>query len=269
MHRHLLRETEPGAYGASAAAPWVHAQANRRIALPGATVAYLLQRSRRRSLGFSIGDDGLTVRAPRGLSLAQIEQALRRKSDWIQAKLAAAAQRQRQLQRNRIQWQDGARIPYLGRHLVLQVGRSAATAQPRVHAAHDAAGKGALELQVPPDAEAQLLATLTQRWLREQARAFYSARLNHFAPGLGVHWQRLRLSSARARWGSASARGTISLHWRLIQLAPEVIDYVVVHELAHLLEMNHSARFWAHVARVLPDYAERRAALRAIELPPW
>lgn len=98
--------------------------------------------------------------------------------------------------------------------------------------------------------------------LRAQARARFAERIAHFAPQLGVQPGGLRVSSARTRWGSASTRGTISLNWRLLCLPDELLDYVVVHELAHLREMHHGPAFWALVATVLPDYAQRRAALR-------
>ncbi|MFN3611260.1 M48 family metallopeptidase [Tepidimonas sp.] len=102
--------------------------------------------------------------------------------------------------------------------------------------------------------------------LRAQARALFAARVAHFAPLLAVCPAALRVSSARTRWGSASTRGTVSLNWRLVCLPVELLDYVVVHELAHLREMHHGPAFWALVAAVLPDYAERRAALRRYAL---
>ena len=74
------------------------------------------------------------------------------------------------------------------------------------------------------------------------------------------------LEQARTRWGSANSRGHIALNWRLIHLAPELIDYVVVHELSHLRHMNHSPAFWATVASILPDHAQRRLALRGVGL---
>ncbi|MDM7463197.1 M48 family metallopeptidase [Tepidimonas taiwanensis] len=97
--------------------------------------------------------------------------------------------------------------------------------------------------------------------LIEQARQRFAERVAHYAPLLGVAPARLRVSDARTRWGSASSRGTIALNWRLVCLPPALLDYVVVHELAHLREMNHGPAFWALVAAVLPDYAQRRAAL--------
>lgn len=98
--------------------------------------------------------------------------------------------------------------------------------------------------------------------LLQQARRDLTERVAHWAPRLQVQPARLRLSSARTRWGSASSRGTISLNWRLLILPEPLRDYVVVHELAHLREMHHGPAFWALVASVLPDHAARRAALR-------
>ena len=93
--------------------------------------------------------------------------------------------------------------------------------------------------------------------------------LNHFAAQLGVTWKTLHLSNANTRWGSAKSDGSIRLHWRLIQFSPDVIDYVLVHELSHLRELNHSHRFWAIVASVFPDYLDLEKKLKLAVLPPW
>jgi predicted metal-dependent hydrolase len=106
-----------------------------------------------------------------------------------------------------------------------------------------------------------------QGWLQRQARGHFERRCEHFAAALGVSYTRLSLSSAQTRWGSANASGAIRLNWRLIHFAPPVIDYVVAHELAHLREMNHSARFWSVVRSVLPDYEQARGRLRDEMLP--
>ena len=135
--------------------------------------------------------------------------------------------------------------------------------------APDADGRPALHLGLPHGAAPEQLRDVTQAWLMRQARRLFTERLDHFAPQLGVRWQRLGLSSAGTRWGSASADGSIRLNWRLIHFRQPVIDYVVVHELAHLREMNHGPRFWQHVQDVLPDYAERRAALKNEPVPRW
>jgi predicted metal-dependent hydrolase len=103
----------------------------------------------------------------------------------------------------------------------------------------------------------------------KQARSLFVQRLDFFAPQLGVKWQRLNVSSAQTRWGSASANGAIRLNWRLIHHKLRVIDYVVVHELSHLREMNHSSRFWATVQSVMPDFEDQKRVLREQTLAPW
>lgn len=125
----------------------------------------------------------------------------------------------------------------------------------------EAAGGKALALTVDIREEEAVQAAV-QAWLMRQARAHFTARLNHFAPLLGVRWSRLRLSSAQTRWGSAKADGSIALNWRLLHHAPAVIDYVVAHELAHLRVMDHSPRFWSTLATVVPDHAALRRRLR-------
>ena len=106
-----------------------------------------------------------------------------------------------------------------------------------------------------------------QSWLQRQAKRIFQERCAHFAQRLGVRLTRLTLSSAATRWGSASADGSVRLHWRLVHFGLPVIDYVVTHELAHLREMNHSSAFWDVVRSVLPDYEMARGALRAEVLP--
>ncbi|MBN9405681.1 MAG: M48 family metallopeptidase [Burkholderiales bacterium] len=241
-----------------------HPRANRRIVLGPAQVAYALRRGRRRTIGLSIDADGLTVSAPGWTPQAEIDALLRQKSRWVLEKLSQARERHASPAGAPIDWRAGAPLPYLGRTLTLQL-------DPRLR--HGPAGAvlepPTLWLGLPHDAAAERLRDLAQAWLLRQARRLFTARLDHFAPQLGVRWQRLTLSSARTRWGSASADGSIRLNWRLIHFGESIIDYVVVHELAHLREMNHSPRFWDHVEAVLPDYAERRGALRDEAVPRW
>ena len=101
-----------------------------------------------------------------------------------------------------------------------------------------------------------------ERIYRQRAKERLRGRAAYFAPIMGVSYGSLRLSSAKTRWGSCSGKGNLNFHWKLILMPPEVLDYVVVHELAHLKEMNHSPRFWAVVEEVLPDYKERRQWLK-------
>ncbi|HWI10121.1 MAG TPA: SprT family zinc-dependent metalloprotease, partial [Burkholderiaceae bacterium] len=119
-----------------------------------------------------------------------------------------------------------------------------------------------LHVGLPHTATPEQIRDAVQSWLQRQARRVFEARCAHFAQQLKVRVTRLALSSAQTRWGSASADGSIRLNWRLIHFAMPSIDYVVAHELAHLREMNHSARFWDVVRSVLPDYERARGSLK-------
>ena len=243
-----------------------HPRGNRHIALAGAVVAYEFKRARRRSIGFVIGPDGLVVSAPRWVALGEVEAAVRSKGDWIVRKLDEARQRQQCLAEARIEWREGAELPFLGRTVRLALDprqRSGAAG-----AALDAES-GVLQIALPRDAAPAQLRDAVQAWLMRQAKRVFTERLEHFAPQLGVQWRKLSLSSAGTRWGSASADGSIRLNWRLVHFRLAVIDYVVAHELSHLRVMDHSPRFWDTVAEVVPDYAALRGQLKDAALPTW
>lgn len=241
-----------------------HPQATREIQLLDHTVAYLLRRARRRSIGFTVSAEGLVVSAPSWVALRDIEAALRDKGAWIVRKLGDQQARAQQHAAAQPVWAHGAQLPYLGQPLRLAlggVGRGVTLAAPGDD------GVAVLCVGLPLDASAEALRAVVQRWMQRQARALFVARCSHFAARMGVAPSRISLSAARTRWGSASVSGAIRLNWRLIHLPPDVIDYVVVHELSHLKEMNHSARFWAVVATEVPDHLALRRQLREVALP--
>ena len=236
-----------------------HPRANRETVLEGMRVAYLFQRVRRRSIGFVVGPDGLEVRAPKWVTLKEVELGLQERGEWVLRKWDELQERQKNIRQ--IEWREGASLDYLGApihlHLSPQNGRSELNDQRQ------------LLLALPHTAEASQIRDAVQAWLMREAKTLFEQRLNHFAPLMGVQWQRLSLSNAGSRWGSARVDGAIRLNWRLIHLKPEAIDYVVVHELAHLQEMNHSPAFWKVVADILPDHLERRKALQKENLANW
>ena len=103
---------------------------------------------------------------------------------------------------------------------------------------------------------------LFRTWYRARAREILEDRVMHFALRMGLACLSVRITDAKERWGSCSAAGTLNFAWRLVMAPPPVIDYVIVHELTHLVEMNHSRRFWERLGRVLPDYVWRRKWLK-------
>jgi predicted metal-dependent hydrolase len=154
-------------------------------------------------------------------------------------------------------WQDGETIDYLGELLVLRVvqGLFATPAHRR--------GKE-LWVFVVNDSKTTHIEQAVSRWYRQEAEQYFILRAAHYAPRLNVVPRAVKLSEAKTQWGSCTAQGSVRLHVQLIKLPPRLIDYVVVHELAHLRELNHSAAFWQLVESACPDYTSLRNELKAV-----
>ncbi|MDQ2780497.1 MAG: M48 family metallopeptidase [Pseudomonadota bacterium] len=244
-----------------------HPHSQRRIVLNGHTVGYALRRSRRRSIGFMIGVEGLSVSAPRWVGSGEIDAALREKAGWILRKLHEQRERARRLDSARVDWRAGTTIAFLGQPAELVLDPRITGAVLHTDGAPGAAPRLRLHLGLPPTADAAQIRDTVQSWLQRQARRIFEERCALYAPQLAVRMKRLSLSSAATRWGSASADGSIRLNWRLVHFALPVIDYVVTHELAHLREMNHGPAFWDVVRSALPGYKSARSILRTEVLP--
>ena len=272
---------------ALAPATFRHSNATREALLDGILVAYQFRRGKRRTIGFSVGAEGLTVSAPKWVPLYDIDKAVLEKSGWIIKKLRETRERHDRMESARIEWKDGTTLPFLGeqvivvldpRHAFGGVGAELKNGSEGVALNIGAAAQNStlpgitqltLHVGLPHSATTNQIRDAVQAWLMRQAKRIFTERLNHFAPTLGVQWRKLSLSSAGTRWGSASADGSIRLNWRLIHFKQSVIDYVVVHELSHLRVMDHSPRFWDTVRAVVPDYAELRGQLKDDAIPRW
>jgi predicted metal-dependent hydrolase len=257
--------TVPVASKAFSASAFVHPLASRQIQLQETTIAYAFQRVKRKTIGMSVGADGLEVRAPRWATVASVEAVLHEKSAWILRKLQESQERQKQMRHTIIEWRDGATLPFLGEQWVVRLDPE----HQSLSTSHQEAAPKCLHIALSLHAQPGQIRDAVQAWLMQQAKLNFTQRLDHFAPQLGVQWKRLSLSNASSRWGTASADGSIRLNWRLIHFKQDVIDYVVVHELSHLRVMNHSPQFWETVGSLVPDYQQRRHALNEEVLPQW
>ena len=237
----------------------------RRQVLVGSFILeYALRRSTRRSIGFMVDDDGLRVTAPKRCTLADIENAIRAKQNWILSKLDDRRQRRAaRLDKPPVEWKDGAKLPYLGGEITLRLQlamRNRTVFDPETRELTLGLVQGATEL---------LVKERVKNWYKQQAEGLFTQRLDLYAPRVGVQYASMSVSSADARWGSCTVGRVIRLNWKLMFFSLPLIDYVVAHELAHIHEMNHSPRFWAHVERVYPQYEEAKQLLRrrSQELP--
>jgi predicted metal-dependent hydrolase len=205
-------------------------------------------RARRVRVRVDPRDGSVEVVLPRRAAAREAASAVVELGGWIARRRAEVARSQAHVAATRA----GGTVPYLGADLVLrpEPGRT------RVHRRGD--------VLLVPDAEpgSPVMRAALERWYRRQARAEIAPRLDAAAAAIGCEYTKLTIRDQRTRWGSCSSSGAMSFNWRLL-LAPEVVlEYVVRHEAAHLAVMDHSPRFWAAMARLMPGYEVPRRWLR-------
>jgi len=205
--------------------------------------------SARRTISLIIQPDGtLTVRAPLRMPKSRIHEFVENHADWIHRK-------QEQVQATpspqKKDYHEGELFLFLGKEYPLQV-----LVQSRTRLILKENSFHISKAHLPEVREAFI------RWYKLQAREVIAKRVALHAQENGLFWQKLRISSARTRWGSCTGRGNLSFTWRLVLAPLEVIDYVVVHELVHTRIKNHSPAFWKMVAEIMPDYKQHVAWLK-------
>jgi predicted metal-dependent hydrolase len=224
--------------------------AERQIRFGDRVIPYVVKRSSvARQVRFEIkAGTGLTVVLPRRCNLDAVDEMLRAKSRWILEKMDRFAGPANPDGNGRVRFGDV--VPYLGQ-------------QVRVASCQEIAPVESVELQgqtlmVHWGQEHLELGPLLERWYRDQAASILKRKADGFAIELGVRYSRFSIRGQRTRWASCSHRGTLSFNWRLIMAPEHVVDYVVIHEVAHLREMNHTKRFWGLVAERCPSWRERK-----------
>ena len=222
----------------------------RYIQLGSEIVGYRFSRARRRSIRMVIDDDGLRVAAPGHTPMAEVEGFIREKARWVLRKLTEWRTAPKP---PLVNWSDGAMVALLGAPVIIDL-------LPERRGISLVGGR--LGIGLKPRGEPAALRERGIAWFKDRARLLLGERLALYAAGLGVPAPALALSNARTQWGVCREDGRVRLNWRLIHLPLRLIDYVVAHELAHLREMNHSARFWAVVGSLYPDYQSARRELR-------
>lgn len=221
----------------------------RSVHLPEGPLPYRLVRRKRRTIALTVDHEGITAAAPRWVSLGEIETFIRLKEAWLRKRLAEAGQPVS------FEWRAGARLAWLGGEVTLL---------PDAMARMPCLDGDTLRVGLPPESAAEEWRETVLTWMRAEALALFRERAARMAPLLGVGVPPIRLSNSKSQWGSCSASGRVLLSWRLSHLPLPLVDYVVAHELAHLLQLNHSKRFWALVGQLCPDYVAARKELNRL-----
>jgi predicted metal-dependent hydrolase len=212
--------------------------------------------SRARKWRLSVTAETVEVVLPEGSRLHP-EKILREYADWI-------LEKQEKLKKRKVRMDKKAlpegQILLMGKPMLLEI--KPAGLMERQHVTHL---PGHIRVVTGKHKPARLL----QKWLADQAEAAILNQVQSRAKQMGVRPTGISIRSQRTRWGSCSTRGTLSFNWRLIMAPPDVLDYVVVHELAHMKERNHSKSFWAVVQKYCPDYLKHRAWLKQNQAAMW
>ena len=214
------------------------------------TIEVTVIRSKRKTLSIAIQPDGnLLVKAPLGLSDGEILKWIKSKTGWIIRQREKVLEQQNSNPPKR--YRTGERISYLGCEYELEVRISEGRA----------GMVGLLEDKIvvfsKEDSE-DIVENVLNGWYVEQAKIWIPKRVRFFASQMGEQYKNIIIKNQKKRWGSCSSDRNLNFNWRLIRMPKDIIDYVVVHELCHLKQMNHSKAFWDEVEKVLPDYKIRK-----------
>jgi hypothetical protein len=220
------------------------------VKLQNRIVSYTLKQSARiRGIRLEIrNESGLTVVVPKRYSRQQVLDILVKKSNWILRHLPGTKPLQMPLFKKEVD--HGEKIPFMGRTLELAItGENGTDASPVLR------GK---TLYIPHSSGVKSRTEILEGWYRQQAALIFKEKADRFQKVMGVRYSRITIRSQRKRWASASPLGNLSINWKLL-LAPEtIIDYVIIHELAHFKHMDHSRKFWEYLARHCPKWREYR-----------
>lgn len=217
----------------------------------------VIRSSRRRTATIKVfPDNRVTVAVPSFISEAQIEAIVAKQSKWIRMRLERNLDA-RKLCRTK-QYETGEYFPYLGKDHRLEV-REGLSGRVEIR-------DGNLVVWIPPRLEkgARKVAIAAQlvQWYRLRAKERLEEYVGTYGRRVGAVPGRVTVKDIKSRWGSCSGRGNISFNWRIVMAPPEVVEYLVVHEMCHLVHMNHSPDFWALVASFIPDFKARKEWLR-------
>ena len=209
---------------------------------------YTVIKSNRKSLSIIIErDKSVVVRAPQLLSDDRIKEEVRKRKALIESKIESE---QKQVKHTAKEFVDGEQFLFLGKYYGLQINNSEN---------RNIVFKNAFIVDAR---NSEVVKNLLFEWYQQQAKEVLIPRIKYFAEHLGVKRKRINIISPKYTWGSCTAAGTLNFNWRIVKAPPEVIDYIVVHELAHLREHNHSPEFWNIVAVQLPQYEDAKQWLK-------
>jgi predicted metal-dependent hydrolase len=215
-------------------------------------VAQVSRTDRSKSATIKVEEGTVVVVVPRTLTPERIKKLLDDKTQWIKQKIALHPQAKIATEK---QYVSGEAFSYLGRNYRLKVTEGELTPIKLV--------QGCLAISVPKDeSQHRMIRYALTSWYRRRAELKLREKLIRYSPIVGVETNGYKVKSFQSRWGSCTPRGRVDFNWKIIMAPNRVVDYVVVHELCHLKQHDHSPQFWKLVESIMPDYAECKEWLR-------
>ena len=213
----------------------------------------IIKTNRKKSASIQLKDGQVRVRAPKTLSDKRIYNLIKKRTPWIKEKLEEYSKRPRAIEKKYV---DGEVFSYLGKNYRLQIIKG-----------EDLSIKiknGCFMTSIPEGIQNKniMVQNLLSDWYKIHAHKYLQKRTNIFANTIGVLPLSISIKNYKSRWGSCSSVGELSFNWRIILTPHRIVDYVVIHELCHLLEHNHSPKYWRHVETYVPDWKDCRDWLR-------
>ena len=208
----------------------------------------LIERSKRKTLSLSVMKDGaIIVKAPLSMQESVINKFIEEKQGWIKEKLAIVNKTNNKFE-DIIKYK--AFLLYGNKYgLVLADTKKIET-------------NDKFQILVPNKTEPEKILKQLKAWYKKVAKKILQDRLKFIEEHIRLKSNSMRINDSKGRWGSCNSRGIISFNWRVILLPPQIIDYVIVHELCHLVEMNHSKKFWGLVGRFLPNFEASKKLIK-------
>jgi len=211
--------------------------------------------SQRKSVGINLDEHGnVTVRAPKHLKLEEAEKIILKKASWILKKKNELENKQKMSTPK--QYVDGELFLYLGEEMPLNIVLNP-------HRTHlEVIFKGDQIKVRTPVADPHNLRRAMEGWYRYKTEDFVLKCIHYYKTKFPTVINRVLIKEQKSRWGSCSSKGNLNFNWRLSMAPPEVIEYIVVHEMCHLVHMNHSKEFWTLVESMVPDHKKHKEWLK-------
>ncbi len=224
----------------------------------GQTITYTLKRSlRARRVRLEIRPQtGLSVIVPRSYNIGQVSELLKSKERWVSRNLERLSHFQSLPAKKELSCGDT--VPYLGRDLELVKRKNQ-------DGVDDVTLEGNMLAVSPVLFKNGILELALERWYRTEAARLINERADKLSSNMGISYKRIIIRGQKTRWGSCSRKKNLSFNWKLVMAPQPVLDYVIIHELTHLKEMNHSKKFWELVAQYCPEWREHKKWLKQHE----